>query len=125
MWDAQGNLVVPGGKPLAEGISEFLRSQGHKVSPVAPYDYFGWVFHWRYERNYIDAVLQPAARNRWLIVVIDDSWVSLLFPKSTWSSVRAAGLMVKEALESSGIGRNVEVIERPDGTSPSKSAGLT
>ncbi len=113
VYDANGDPLIPGGRPLAERVAEFLRSRGLDVSSVAQRDYYGWDFRWKDGRNFITAVLQPAAGvHRWLILVSDTSWVSLLFPKMTRESVRKAGLMVKDALESTGIGKNLLAVEQ-------------
>jgi hypothetical protein len=80
LYDATRDPSIPGGRPLAERVAEFLRSRGLDVSSVAQRDYYGWDFRRRDGRNFITAVLQPAAGiHRWPILVSDTSWVSHLF----------------------------------------------
>jgi hypothetical protein len=111
VYDVNGDPLVPGGRTLAEGISEFLRSRGLNVSSVEQRDYYGWEFHWWDGWNLIVAVLQVASARGWEFAVGDSSGISLLFPRKSRESVRIAGLMIKNALESTGTGKNVRVDE--------------
>jgi hypothetical protein len=116
VFDTNGDPLVPGGKPIAEGVSKFLRSRGLSVSSVEQRDYYGWEFNWRDGWNFITAVLGVAYARQWQIVVVDSSGINLLFPKKSRDAVQKAGLMIKGALESTGIGKNVIVVEEVTGS---------
>ena len=119
VFDTNGELLIPGGRPLARVISEYLRSRGLNVSSVAQRDYYGWDFRWKDGWNRITAVLQHGGPNgRWLIVVRDPSLVGFFCPKTSRTSIQKAGAMLKEALETTGIGKDVTLVEGVVGGSP-------
>jgi hypothetical protein len=117
--DANGELLALGGRPLADVVSEYLRSRGLNVSSVAQRDYYGWDFRWRDGWNLITAVLQHGGPNgRWLIVVRDRSLVGFFCPKMARTLIQEASLMLKDALEATGVGKNVTVVEGMRGGAP-------
>jgi hypothetical protein len=111
VYDADGNPLVPGGRPLAEGVREFLLSRGLNVSSVGQCDYYGWDFTWWDGWKFIAAVLQVGSARKWEFSVGESSGMCLIFPRRSRESVWKAGLIIRDALESTGIGRNVRVIE--------------
>ena len=106
VFDTNGELLIPGGRPLAGVISEYLRSRGLNISSIAQCDYYGWDFRWRDGWNRITAVLQHGGPNgRWLIVVSDSSLVGFFCPKMSRTSIQKAGAMLKEGLKQRASGK--------------------
>lgn len=110
VWDEAGNLLIPGGKRVAEGISEFLRTNGVEVSLVSQRSFFGWEFSLTYRKHRILAVVQHA--EKWLVVLGETRLLPNLFLRSpTRSPLDAVGSIIKQAIETKGFGRGAKVIE--------------
>src|SRR5262249_12116265 len=110
VWDDAGNLIVPAGKRIAQDIREILLVNGIEVTPVSQRDFYGWEFSLTYRYHSILAVLQNA--EKWLLVLGEMRLLPNLFlRRATRSSLEAVASIIKQRIETSGLGLNAKIIE--------------
>jgi hypothetical protein len=65
-WTDNGDLLVPGGRTIADALCFALQKIGCVVSPVSQQSFYGWTFDANIENLTLNCVLQAGAD--WLLV---------------------------------------------------------
>lgn len=66
-WDERGNLLVPGGRAIAEAIKDKLQQVGVTCSDVVQHSFYGWAFYATFENS-----------NIWCLLQVGDAWLLTL-----------------------------------------------
>ena len=81
-WDQKGNLLIPGGRAIAETIREKLQERGVYSSDVYQHSYYGWAFD-AISENFKLWILIAAAKEGWLLQLVQqESLIARLFGSS-------------------------------------------
>jgi len=71
-WDEQGNLLIPGGKNIAEFFRRQLQEKGFSCSDTSQHSHYGWAF---------DAVSEKI--QVWCLLQTYDTWLLILEQKKS------------------------------------------
>jgi hypothetical protein len=68
-WDERGDLLVPGGRAIAEALRENFQGRGLRCSEVCRHSSYGWAFDATSEKNKVWTLLAAAAEG-WLLQLV-------------------------------------------------------
>jgi hypothetical protein len=101
LWNDAGDLLVPGGKAVAESIQIALERAACHCSPVSKHSSYGWTFDVHFQGETIRLVVAAAEGHRWLLQI--ESKCSLfrrLFVDSRSAQMKAFQIQLHDVLTS-------------------------